>query len=674
MEEGHVYQLFGSGTITARQRDTLLRLVRDGVRDPCMQGETPATCKLFYTNLPDRSQRGGAIEDARQIVLQRGHTVDMHRKIASALHENSRCMPLNTYLNEWLALTTDSVVVEAVSWIWLDACGDMKDKDAFTEYHGQAVSARSAAEDPSRLIRVLSGFKRQFSLRFNPSQRVDELALKLEWWALDSEMRADALVFAKVDEVMEDNEWVPIADLVTDSLSVVNVTDTMERLGHRVVRVGTEGVTYPHIWNMSRAVRDLVDEYASTRLDPHPPQSLETSLTEEQETIRIRVLEGHRLTMCCSPAGTGKTHMASAIATHPAFLEPMVDGDRTYPGHILCLAPTHKALSVLRNKLPTVVAWDPTRNRHVSGITFMTVQRLTVLDAPPHASIVIVDETSMLTMRMVKTILGTYVHLPTRLLFLGDDVQLPCIGRGSAIQDLKDVVPTFRLTRCMRTDGVGLVDAATKIRDGQTVTESPGEVEIIPCASSSETIAKAVSYVTNALPPWDPQYVQIISPLNVHVNAINEGVQDSLGTSKTTPALAHTQWKCYVGDPVRFESNTETYRNGDEGVVSKITTKRAYKGGIKATATVDRRSDSSVDVKYEPHIRPAYASTVHKSQGSEYGTVVLALFSQTPPSNMTREMVYTSVTRARTKLCIVGATGWLTNLTTTPRRTVFPHL
>ena len=74
------------------------------------------------------------------------------------------------------------------------------------------------------------------------------------------------------------------------------------------------------------------------------------------------------------------------------------------------------------------------------------------------------------------------------------------------------------------------------------------------------------------------------------------------------------------------------------------------------------------------HLEPAYAGTVHRAQGSEYSTVVLAVYPQTHPKLMNREMVYTSITRARTRLHVVGYMPLLSNPSHVFRRTVFPFV
>lgn len=705
MDAARAHALWMTKAIDLRQRDLLLRMVTDGVTEPCLQGCTPAQCRLWYAHLDD-PQGGGAAGkatcDVADVVLQRGRTIDMHKKIAHGLQKRRRCMRLNAYLRDWMDVTREPVVLEAVAWIWLDACGDLGG-DAHNEYHGQAVSAAQAADDPSRLLRVVAGFKRQFEVRnLRPSVTVDTLALERGWWTRKSTARDDALVYARVDEVMGDHEWVNVAELKGGGagVSLEAVRASLARLtqSERLVGVGEEqerGVTYPHIWQTSAEVRHLLATLSTERRgDPQEEDKpARIDLTDEQNAVRSRVLTGHALTLCCSPAGTGKTHTASTVAH-----------DLAPDGVILCLAPTHKALSVLRTKIKVPSRMDPNTQRYVDGVVFMTVQRLACLDDAPRAILVIVDETSMLTMRNLKAVLTSYAsRTETRLLFLGDDAQLPCIGRGLPIRDMQTLVPTLRLTQCMRTEGARLVALATAVRDRGNVLarvcegEESKEVVVDDITGGTtpsivESVLARVLCAARAVTeedetnedaprvraPWEAHYVQVITPQNKHVDAVNTAVQTALGTNAGGEDTAFSQ--CYPGDAVRFETNTDDYKRGDEGVlvrVNKASGKRprAKKDNARPTssrvATVRRHDGTTVEVTSPYDLRPAYASTVHKAQGSEYDTVILALFCDTNEVMMTREMVYTSVTRARHALHLVGHLPWLAHLVDAPRRTVF---
>lgn len=338
---------------------------------------------------------------------------------------------------------------------------------------------------------------------------------------------------------------------------------------------------------------------------------------------------------------------------------------------VLCTAPTHKALNVLRSKL--------------SGdhVVFHTVQKLAVVPTPPRARLLIVDETSMLTMRHVHFLLTTYEGEETRILFIGDDVQLPCIGRGLPIRDLQTHIPTCRLTKCMRTNGAGLLDAAHNVRMNGTLIADGVEV-IVHEHSTADEITETVSRLlmeaatndgldeqTRVIPPWDPSYVQVITPQKDQVKTINKTMQIALGTHGEDEEPFSG---CYAGDAVRFSANTEQYKNGDEGVLERVDEVRNSRDQMTKVGQVRRLDGSTVSVESECHLVPAYAGTVHKAQGSEYSTVILAVYPQTYRKMMNRELVYTSITRARTRLHVVGYMPLLNNLSHVFRRTVFPFV
>jgi exodeoxyribonuclease V alpha subunit len=488
-------------------------------------------------------------------------------------------------------------------------------------------------------------------------------------------MRHDALVYSRIDEIMGEHEWVPLTDIAMEDVNLEMVNSSIDRMSSELVRVGSEGVTFTHVWETSRRVASAMREMASNRLASHLSTSIET-LTDEQKTVRESVLSGSRITLCCSPAGTGKTHTAASIASEDLFVEPFTQDTEERdasedPGRVLCVAPTHKALAVLRSK--------------ISGdhVTFSTVQRLSATPSPPRARLLIVDETSMLTMRHIHFLLTTYGETNTRILFLGDDVQLPCIGRGLPIRDMQGNVPTHRLTKCHRTEGVGLLEAAQSIRSHGTLPPNCSDVMVNSLtnadAITSEVLRIAMNAATNeglletgrVIPPWDPSYVQIITAQNKHVTELNRAIQSQL-TNVNERGRSFSD--CFQGDAVRFIVNTDRYKNGDEGIIDRVYEKRGSGGFVKRYATVRRSNGESVEVDNGGHLAPAYAGTVHKAQGSEYSTVILAIYPQTYPKMITREMVYTSITRARKHLHIVGYTPFLDNLSHVFRRTVFPFV
>lgn len=656
MDAEHVATLFKRKSITAAQRDALLRLVEAGVVDPCTSGCTPALAKLWYANLPACRQRGGAIADVRDLILRKGAS---HYAIASCLGSAfATCMPLNDYLKEWLTVSHDPILLEAVAWRWLDAAGALHDnygddpETVGTLVSPGALTLAQAEQNPGSLVHLLALFRRRMKLTtVHPCALVDTLALARNWWSKDSPVRADTIVGVHIEDALMDHEWVYPPGIV-EGMEAHEVEAAVSRMIERneLVSVG-HGISTQGIVATSRAVKRAIAAYEARDapepfLAPGDEDAHAGSLTDEQRALFCRIVHGKRLTLCCSPAGTGKTHTAAMCAS-------VVE-------NVLCLAPTWKAISVLRGKLDA---------------TFMTVQSFMLQLVPPNADLVIVDETSMLTMHQTRRILEAYVDKEnTRLLFMGDDVQLPCIGRGFPIRDLVTAMHTMRLTRCMRTNGKLLIAIAQSVREGTnppTLTDDDDVTITWAYTNICEVMKKDVD--ANVVPPWSSDYVQLISPQNKHVDALNGMVQTVKGT-KTDDGILFG--KCYVNDAVRFIENTESYKNGDEGIlvsVEKVNGKRkkgnyGKKENYKGVVTLKNGTHVTV---CEGHVVPAYATTVHKVQGSEYPSVTLALFPGTHPNLKTREMLYTSVTRAKEHLRIIGDLSSFFNATPLERRTVF---
>ena len=636
MNREHILGLTG---LTDHQRTSLLELVDAGIRDPCLQGVTPALCKLWYRHIPCSKARGKAIADLRDLILKNG--AHHSRVVASKLAAASTYGSLNTFLTEWMSITTNLPFLEAVAWSWLEVAGHFQNESE--DDRVLTISPEMAAQDPLSMVDVLANFKTAFKLSaFKPLEIVDHVALSNGWWDKDSMTRKTAFVLSRVREETREHEWIPHDPLLTGFPfeDVQVVIDNLIEEGRLVFLSGCSGITLEHIRFTSSTVKDMAEQY-KTPLTPWSGVQPPPGLQPEQVSLFSRVAGGERLTLCCAPAGTGKTFSASALAL-------------ASPGTVLCLAPTWKAINVLRKKI--------TRQ----DTLFQTIQGFTVAPPPSYISLVIVDETSMLTMGQIKQVLMRFVLDATRILFLGDDAQLPCIGRGFPIKDIQSVIYTCRLTTCMRAEGLALVVAAQQVRTGESIVEVDKEVMLVASTNAEEC---TMSYPAVIVPPWESGYVQIITPQNNHVKLINETIQAKLtGNGQIFSS-------CYIGDPVRFMENTAKYKNGDEGMLVEVeygdVGAGEKRGRTKTLKGKVQLQDGTVVEVTEGHIQPAYTATVHKVQGSEYDSVVLALFRDVHPNLMIREMVYTAVTRAKKTLTIFGMLTKLDDCKPLSRRTVF---
>ena len=668
--------------ITKHVHSLLLRALASGVTDPVQARLSKGIVRTWFELEQKTTSRhvNKFVTQTQQKLEGKlsQNSAPVHRTIVSTLHALRHNDQLGSYLEPWLTVTEEHPsVLEAVAWIWLYAAGHAPEEPPIMDNHGTALPIDTARRDPAELIRVLSQFKRQYEVRgMKPAQLVDTLALKHGWWTVEDELRADVLLYAHVCESLTEHEWIPSTQVDTFA-QVLNADDgAVGRLlaGDRLVSTtgddANQRITLRNIYDTSARVKTIVRTLNETFSKAYDAWTVPDSatLTDEQVHLVRRVAEGHRLTLVCAPAGTGKTHAAMTLAS-------IAPSNVT----VLCLAPTHKALSVLRKKFAAL-------SRAGVTIEFMTVHRFSLLADEVTAGLVIVDETSMITMAKILSILESfYTSTNTRILFMGDDAQLPCIGRGLPIRDLQDCIVTVRFTRCMRTEGQSLISLATAVRTGAEVDLETQTAQLsVTDKTNMETL---VSSVVDAYPctgetavhaPWDPAYVQIITPQNKHVQELNVNIQKRIVRDPSKPSVSVSG--CFVGDAVRIKRNTASYKNGDEGMLEDIVPAGAediaQHGKGKRAAAGDyvgivRLQDGSAVRVWKYDMDPAYATTVHKVQGSEYPHVVLAMFSNIHPNLRTREILYTSVTRARDRLHIMGDSGALRRMVSNPRRTVF---
>lgn len=674
-----VHAAYSSKRIAKRAHARLIKALELGVTDPVASRLSKGSVRLWF-ELVDEAKGSHPVNDSvigaqKLLETKLSHgCAPVHRAIISIIHTLRHNDQFGEYISPWLAVTDEHVdVLEAVAWIWLYATGYAPDEPPIMDNHGNILTLAMARRDPASLIRVLSQFKRQYDIRgTKPSRLVDTLALKHGWWRTGDEIRSDVLLYATVCDALSEHEWVPREEVEAHAQTLSADDGAIERLTkmNHLVSMG-ECITLHIVYETSARVKTIVRSLNETFPLAHDtwpvPDNAIASLTCEQLDIVRRVADGNRLTLVCAPAGTGKTHTAMTLAS----VAP-------HAAKILCLAPTHKALSVLRKKFDALSCAGVC-------IEFMTVHRFTLVSDDIYADLVIVDETSMITMAKIRSILECFYRIPnTRVLLMGDDAQLPCIGRGSPIRDLQDSVVTIRLSRCMRTDGQSLINLATAIRTGAEIDVDAPSTDQLRITDVTNSIADTVvgEYPCDMVyPPWDTRYVQIITPQNKHVKELNVQIQNRIARDVSKPTVSVSG--CFVGDAVRIVRNTPVYKNGDEGILEDIVAagaddiaihgkgKRSSSGDL--VGIVRLQNGTRVRVwKYD--MDPAYATTVHKVQGSEYPHVVLAMFPNIHPNLRTREILYTSVTRARDRLHITGNSSVLRRMVTNPRRTVYSEV
>ena len=291
---------------------------------------------------------------------------------------------------------------------------------------------------------------------------------------------------------------------------------------------------------------------------------------------------------------------------------------------------------------------------------------------PLDADAVIVDEVSMVDVPLMAALLRA-MRNECRLVLVGDPDQLPSVGPGRVFAHLirSGVVPTVRLTEIFRqAEASAIIRGAHMVNGGRLppLDNRNKEFFFLRRPRGELTARTIVDLCKNRLPDnmgIPPEQIQVLSPTRKHMTGtaqLNRMLQAAL--NPPSPDKRERKYGSVVfreGDRVMQVRNNydvlwteaEGLRggmgvfNGDIGVIREI---RPEQGML----TVDF-DGKVVEYTWEmlAELEPAFAMTVHKSQGSEYRAVILAA-SSGAPMLLTRGVLYTAITRARELLVIVG--------------------
>lgn len=297
---------------------------------------------------------------------------------------------------------------------------------------------------------------------------------------------------------------------------------------------------------------------------------------------------------------------------------------------------------------------------------------------PLEADVVIIDEVSMVDIHLMHALLCALVP-GTRLILVGDQNQLPSVGPGSVLRDLirSECFPMVRLTRIFRQASQSdIVVNAHKINNGeQVVLDNKSRDFFFLKRYDVNVILKViVLLISQKLPRYveaDPKDIQVLTPMRKgalgveNLNGIlqkylnppspdkeekenNNGVfreGDKIMQIKNNYQL---EWEIRGVNGVVAERGMGVF-NGDLGIIRKI---NPYSEIVTVEYEEGRFADYTF--KQTEELELAYATTIHKAQGSEYPAVIIPLLGG-PRMLMTRNLLYTAVTRARKCVTLVGS-------------------
>lgn len=386
------------------------------------------------------------------------------------------------------------------------------------------------------------------------------------------------------------------------------------------------------------------------------------TLTDSQRLAVKKVLENSALVITGGP-GTGKTTIVNTIIRVMERLGK----------EVALAAPTGRAAK---------------RMTEVCNIEAKTIHRLLEITAiddgsryqqftrnernPLKADVIIIDEMSMVDTCLMSGLLKA-VPVGARLVMVGDADQIPSVGAGNVLRDIIDseLLECIRLTEIFRQAQESMIVVNShKINNGEypTLNERDNDFFFVRRNDAQSLCETITDLCVNRLPRAygidSLSQIQVLTPArktDIGATNLNRLLQNSLNPPSAEKTEKETRGRIYrLGDKVMQnrnnyqlewrksdgESGTGVF-NGDSGFITDIDHRNQ---------TVTVMFDDK-EVKYDflqlDDLELAYAITVHKSQGSEFDAVVMPIF-ETHRLLMTRNLLYTAVTRAKSLVVLVG--------------------
>ena len=382
---------------------------------------------------------------------------------------------------------------------------------------------------------------------------------------------------------------------------------------------------------------------------------LDDEIDQQQEELGFTLAEEQRQavkTALASPIciisggpGTGKTSIQRVFLN--IYQKAFPDAD------IICCAPTGRAARRLEQSsgLPACTV------HKALNLTAGDTNTLTMPEQVD-ADLVLVDEISMLDMAMTWYLFHALPPM-CRLVLVGDADQLPSVGPGAVLSELLRCgrIPMVMLDKVFRqSEGSMIAENARHIRHGDTDLQFDGDFQFW----GSDDIQQSAEWLERLYMQEVRRYgvdnVALLTPFRAKtetgVRSMNERLRALVnppGANK--PELSLGQRIFRLGDKVMQTKNREEVSNGDIGYIRKI--ERDDDGFLVEVDFHDDRIVAYEDNESLSHLDLAYATTIHKSQGGQYDSVLLSI-QNCHGRMLKRPLVYTGLTRARCRAQIVG--------------------
>lgn len=521
----------------------------------------------------------------------------------------------------------------------------------------------------------------------------DSMALSLGFEGDCPQRMEAALTFELSHNLNNGHTFLPCRKLLAATAQLLETTPdaleesllVLEETGE-IVRCPVAGQDACYLAEVFRAELDsaehLLDMAANTAFPDSRTEALISRVEQEQGVVysegqrrAVALAASHRVMVLTGGPGTGKTTSVRGILS--LF-------DMLHLNTLLC-APTGRAAK----RMSEVCSREAATIHRLLGAGIGEDDRLVFEHDetdPLEADAVIVDESSMVDIMLFASLLRALPR-SCRLVLVGDADQLPSVGPGNVFGDIirSGAVCTVRLTEIFRqAQESKIIRAAHSINHGELpeLKNAGGDFFFLRRADSARAVETIVSLCSERLPKnmgIPPSEIQVLSPTRKHelgTENLNRVLQDALNPK--TNEKKEKEYGTFLfreGDRVmQIRNNYDiTWRSSDGTTAGN----GVFNGDVGLLRAIDyaretvlvEYDDKRVEYLFEQlgELEPAYALTVHKSQGSEYSAVILAALDASPQL-LTRSVLYTAVTRAKKLLILVGSDGTVEAMVRNDRR------
>ena len=515
-------------------------------------------------------------------------------------------------------------------------------------------------------------------------KKADEIAKKLNAGLDSLERIEEGIKYLLQEAAYSGHTYMLMPQLVSKTKELLSI-DEEEILscvsqmaingGITIEEVDTEQRVYLDSYNLAetRAASNLIKLAYMNELGNQEKTIEQLELEEDIELSELQkkavtmALENKMMVLTGGP-GTGKTTTLSFIIKSFEQMKKKI---------ILC-APTGRAAkrmsqATLRPASTIHRLLEAVYSEEADGLIFQKDE-----DNPIAAHVIIVDEVSMMDVMLLDSLLLA-VSEDTAVIFVGDKDQLPSVGAGRVLQDMLEshTIPSIELTEVFRQAKQSMIIVnAHKINKGELpITDQKNTDFFFMAKKTPSQIAELiVELVSDRLPKYyklSSNNIQVLSPMRkseAGVLNLNLLLQEALNPARQGKREHKAGNRTFrTGDRVMHIKNNyeKTWENLDENISGEgiFNGDMGYIDFIepsekKLYIQFDDGKRAEYDFTELDQIEHAFATTVHKSQGSEFDCVVMPI-SAFPPMLMSRKILYTALTRAKKLAILVGDSKYL---------------